>query len=604
MRLLPPKVQLQDADSYAGMIPGNLPAIAPVGIDLTASYKSYFADTDTILFQRQNLEPGIGVMSGSNWITSSNQIITSSFYVSGNAVKGIADGLAFKRRQEISSFRPYFDFGNAAADGKGSNVEFYATGSSAGNIGEELYQPVWSKVKIEIDLTPNIDADVISTKNWPGLNGQSGLKTDMAGFWNNSSKRWQNLEAHNGWIVRPWSAFTESFTQGNAISGAFHMFDNLPIGFGGSASPVGVLNSFQSYLTGAMVMMGRPISNFGFPDHKKFELPTPNTIAMSKYISKPFLAEKIVLYCSASLSFDPGWSSQRNPQETAFSVWTFFILNQRDFQQENRAFSFRYYSGSISPPRGHVATTQSLGLAKARDLVTWMQVSTINGAFTTTVDFTPLKREFFISSSATNIHLGVVTASQQFVISGAVKTPVPFTGVSNYLAETFDGTAGDEGRTIQWIESWITTSRRINADISERSWNNPIIQPTIVSRMQESTHGWLSTGHTPRTSSVDVGNIYEYPSPYLLHPSDNLILGWQLPTPTGHPWSSGSVGTTDGVMLVDTNTTGQPGMSMTFSSKGINKLVIYGSFLEEGKESTEIQDTDPSCISVRRVIGE
>jgi hypothetical protein len=588
MRLLPPKVQLQIRDSAAGSVPGNLPAILSFD-NITSSYRSYFADTDTILFQRQVLEPGVGVLSGSNWITSSNQIVTGGFYVDGNAVKGIADDLAYRRREELPSIRPYFDLSNPAVDGKSSGAVFYATGSTPENTGEELFQPVWSKAKLEIDLTPTAET-ITSLTNEP--NGPLGVQTTTMTFWDNTTKLWTNWKP-TGYSMG-WNSLA-SVTDSTAS--VKQWLEQGMVGFGGSAIPTYNAGTPILPISQALSLLGRPITNFGFPDHGKFAVAPSGTIPMSAYISRPFLAEKIVLIFSGSVGFDDGWFRQLSGLlangNAYYAAWSFFVLNQRNYRQQMRTHTVKCFGSSSGQNSGFLLNTSSVGETTSRDLVTWMQITHVpTSPLAVGFDDSQMKREWWYSR-ATNPGNTNITAS--FEVSGVVKTPVPFAGLSSLITERSFGATGSNVRGGQFIESWSPVARRINSDISERSWNNPIVLPSINATVSQSL-GWL---FPPSYNLINVGNVYEYPSPYLLLPTDNLILGWQLPVPAAIGWNSGSYGGAGDFYPVSGS-----GPRMNFYPKGVNKLVIYGSFLEEGKESTEVQDIDPTCVSVRRVIGE
>src|SRR5690606_12977348 len=76
---------------------------------------------------------------------------STSLYQAGALKKGVGDNLAHFTPGQ--SFQPFRDLDNPAADAKSTGDEFYATGSKVDEVGPGFSQPLWSKTKIEIDLS-------------------------------------------------------------------------------------------------------------------------------------------------------------------------------------------------------------------------------------------------------------------------------------------------------------------------------------------------------------------------------------------------------------------------------------------------------------------
>jgi hypothetical protein len=97
-------------------------------------------------------------------------------------------------------------------------------------------------------------------------------------------------------------------------------------------------------------------------------------------------------------------------------------------------------------------------------------------------------------------------------------------------------------------------------------------------------------GSTDPTGSIIVLDRYSKPNPYLLHPTDQLIFGWQLPVANrlnssfGSPQYNGK------------------GTEMTFDAVP-SKITFYGSMISQGKEHHDTLNQLLTSVSVHELIG-
>jgi hypothetical protein len=308
--------------------------------------------------------PFIGVWYGTN-IDTSNRFIkipteqTTSLFGKGVIRKGIGDNIAsFTPGQDLQPFRDHFQ---PASYQKGlSNNQFWATGSAVDVIGEGFDQPLWSKTKLEIDITPRTQCS-FGVRASGSLTDPAQQDSHFMAYWNNDEKLWEGIG--NGAPLNKYEG--HSATSRPTL---FTMFDEVCNGFGASMDTGG----FSTSLTASSTIIGNPINNFGFPYDNKYKATSSNLIRMSDFINEPFLVEKIVLYVSATLDLRDCGEVGGTSVFTQPCITSFFLLNQRNSTPPKRKTKILWASGSTS-----VSTllTQSFTGDSSRDLISWVQFS-------------------------------------------------------------------------------------------------------------------------------------------------------------------------------------------------------------------------------------
>jgi hypothetical protein len=565
MRMLPPRVQLQQRDALTGSYPTNV----RFSIDgRTGDYKINYDDTNTVDFiSSDQYLPGIGFAENSIWLKNSqSNDLTSSIVTTGNIRSQVIEGLPFFHFTPGQELTPFRDNDQPAVDGKSSNNPFYATGSAVSDIGEGFTSPLWSKNKIEIDITPSSTHEV-SVTNTTGFNTNFPMM-----YWNNETKLWEGIG-----LGKEFDDYLDT-----SLDGVKKTLHELPIGFATSIS-----FTIAAGATNAGYIFGSPISNFGFPGHAKFYGSSSNQIQMSNYINEPFLLEKIVLYISSGLDLNNLGSSALT------AVTSFFILNQRSGGY-NAEQTIEYYSGSSIPATLQNFITSSkipdtfnqTYVDSNRDLITYMQLSRIPYTVGT---ITPLKQAVNEALKRDyNYPVGdpaiMPQYSAQLEISASVINPIKYERGLLYNNNQPNTLAT---RTCEFFQKWNYSGRQGTFKPNGRDWLNSIQEPDTIGEATVPSMWASALG----TITIEVNAEDKKINPYILLPTDNLIFGWQLPLSTF----------TQNVYLT-TETYSGKGPSLTFHQSGTNKIIFYGSYIREGKEYNDGTNQLLSSETIHEVI--
>lgn len=409
---------------------------------------------------------------------------TKWIVASGSMKKNIADTfVTFTPGQDIQAFR---DNSNPAVVGKiSSSVNginpFYATGSAVDVTGQGFQQPLWSKSKIEIDITPS------ATQTFTASLGYAASGSYPMGYWNPNTKLYEGIGTGKG---------TGNYAA--TLDGLKQHLEEQTLGFALSMDNGGIATGFAA---GTYNLYGRQVSNYGFPYHPKFQPTGSQRISMSDYISEPFLLEKIVLETSGTLG--------KTTYSTTSAIWTFFLLNSRSqisgANSETQTVSYKIPPSAPSPPL--IFVTSSLLTNASCDLIDHLQICmSANGDKNGY-----LRRELIVNSFG-------FSSTKQFILSSSVKTslsyeegfPAPYSGSSA-------GVGGGE-----YIQSLNYSGRNQLNRANGRDWRNTFEIPSIAGVGAYGIGGFVN--------SVNVNNNYTKPNPYLLLPTDKLTFGFQLPT--------------------------------------------------------------------------
>jgi hypothetical protein len=643
IRGLPPRVLL----GIKGDKGGSLPTISRIASDgRTGKYPVFFDDLNSIpFFAEDGNEQVILGANVPNSLTSSlayqelgADIITGlSSSLGARSVKGVVDEFVsiVSPRQPLGAFRdhhqpaamgksreiveePTLDltniftmFPHLEAVQKNKLTRFFATGSRPEEFGEFLDEPVWAKTKIEIDLTP---AEAHSFYVY----GDEGTPTDNQNYpmayWNKETKRFEGVGSGINFGDYYQTIFGSGGTpKREKVLRA--MLDNLPIGFGKSmdAGASFELLEFDSTRYN-ITQFARPTTTFGFPYHEKFHASSSNMISMCDLIDRPFLFEKAVLEVSCGCNLNQSISNRPPEYGTLTNIATFFILNQRGpFNREIKqtVSAIEDHSSQTDGPTlfdynvGFSIPSSSLRKSDSRDLLTYMQIAAINlfteirPAYTSIFDYQPELVFEYLKETMVGRE-GFVVVDEALMPNESIwrgnftmaATAKSLYGVDNYsmFHVAAGGNTDPAGVLTSGVRTFVKT--KINAfgrngfDISNgRNYVNPYGNPGISSSIDNA----LVPGDTfvlPISHSKD--------NPYLLLPTDNLILGWQVPLDLG----------LDSMIFVNSgseNVYAGKGPELSFPAAPA-RLTLYGSILVEGKEKHDTLNQLLTSINVGEAI--
>lgn len=573
---LPPKVQLQIKDALTGSFPIQVRIASD---NRSGDYRVYYDDMKTVGFRSYvsgttGVSMPVGLHSENPTLfrvdqtgsTVRNEEMNTNIVISGIVRKGVGDSfVTFTPGQDFSPFR---DDRNPAVEGKsylsGSTPNpFYAVGSNVADVGEGFDQPLWSKSKIEIDLTPTashsfyIQNTLSSSNNFP-----------MA-YWNKTRKMWEGIG--NGREFANYAAGTTSSYQ------AFCEEQCLGFGIGLNQAISGTFDD----------RAGNKLSNFGFPYHVKYHATSSNAVAVSSYTRVPFLVEKIVLEWSGSMIYNNTYDKDL----TNYSVCTFFILNQRKpFSYTDPAvqqFVARTSDGHTQfiITGANIPASYNGGDTRTtiRDLVTHAQVVCFTGFADSDTPRTA-GRELSIFSGSVFSPLGDGSWSGRFVMSGVVKIALPNDGSD--IVQVGNSDLGL--RTMSLINRHSTRSGLFTP--GGRDFVGALEKGNEVVRVFSTFMSSTFTGSQDPTGSFVTLSRYYKTNPYLLMPGDELVFGWQLPMSNrinsafGHEQYAGK------------------GTELTFAPVP-SKITLFGSTIQEGREHHDTLNQLLSSPGIHEVIG-
>jgi hypothetical protein len=221
----------------------NRGIIYPLGMNQATILAGLSQENQIEMYGSVSFMSGAVVNQPTKWIVAS-----------GSMKKNVADTfVTFTPGQDIQAFR---DNNNPAVDGKiSSSVNginpFYATGSAVDVTGQGFQQPLWSKSKIEIDITPSAEQTISAYSEVPG-----GPSYPMS-YWNPSKKVYEGIGTGK--------PIFDSYTID--LNGVKNCLAEQTFGFAASYDFYGGVtidtDSFNVY--------GRQIETFGFPYHQKFQ---------------------------------------------------------------------------------------------------------------------------------------------------------------------------------------------------------------------------------------------------------------------------------------------------------------------------------------------
>lgn len=491
LRGLPPRLSAREIDNTSGSFPSiartvldNRNGMAPVCFsDDRTLRRSQDGQQRTIFYPlvmtAENISSSLNTLQRSVLIPSGSispsaneqpaRFTTSDFFVQPSYSEPSQD------------IRAWSDYANPESDMSTENA-FYATGSRIADIGVGFSAPVWSKTKIEFDLTPSavhsVSCFITSSNNYP-----------MA-YWNNERKLFEGIG--NG---------TALYDYANDLSGLRNFLNEQPLGFSPSLDNG---SSITGFAAGQYNLYGRVFDDAGFPYHPKFTATSSQCIPLSRSLTAPFLVEKVVYEFSGSIKGMIGANSNT-------AVWTWFLLNRRPAisGSVSKHQTVKYLTGG-STALSTTTTSSAVG-DHYMDLVDYAQIAISASGDTSNYlcrEGTPIEPWGFIWSGREN--------SRQFILSSSCKNPVSydagliasFSGaLSNYRA--FVPTLDRSGRSCGFKDS------------NGRDWLNANAKSTSAGTGSYS----LGSGDLNFTINTEYSKV----NPYVLMPEDELVIGFQLP---------------------------------------------------------------------------
>jgi hypothetical protein len=607
-----PRVALDKRDSLV-----SYPTIQRTSGDDRLGETSGYDDINTIMFSDNSLvkHPVLLPISGNKYIASvTNSLLTTE----GVVRKGVSDSLLLDlsgsdliNSRQNKPFEPFVEIGGQHSPR--ILDEYWSTGSIVFDVGEGFKQPVYDKTFITIDITPNVVSS-FGQEDYANVTANPPFAVDKThpemypmAYYNFQERKWDKLGTGS------FGGNNNSVVEQDAVDAATRWMQNTPIGFSN-----GFTVTVDDFEVGYAAC--RPIANFGFPLHEKFHATGSQLLDMSNYLNNPFLLEKFIVELTCDFT-----SSRRTDQlilgdnyvveierveidgstfvghtANTIGINTLFLLNQRTLYSGSNQWT------STSDPinlYSDLTVTSSIpniiALSKAgtqvpvrttRDLICYAQLVSYSGSLTedeyyryiplggtiNTILDRGLRRElaldvsrnWFAESSAGSGSNGPTSfTKRRIVLSGSCRDIPKAQNVSAF--SVMDHTSGLQYYATHNIpggynnvEGISPTGRHINS--------------TVTTTLRSS--GVHNVPGVNISLTTAMSGVYDRSAPYLLLPSDKLILGWQVPLPTDiHRYVSGTLGKTHSVIKIYPESA---------------KLTLIGSLIREQKEFHDVRN-DP-----------
>lgn len=594
---LPPKILLSEIDSKS------------------RNSNTFFDDLGTINFVSSTINLGSQVSNdilNQESYQSLGQDISSSLTAPGVIRKGVGD--SFIDYSDTDVISPYVDYNQFAADGKSSQSSYYSTGSIVSEAGEGFDEPLWAKDKIEIDISSqfiNTHKTFVSFSNSQSMTPGSehfGKHYNMC-YYNFANKCWDGIGTgvpFGNTSLYPYS--TIGFTPGLLNYRGSFLFSNPKV-------PYSITASFEQ-----MTAAGNPTTTFGFPFHPKFHATSSQIYTLNQDITDPFLAEKVVIYLSAAFSyypeiyttssyFIPTFVSELLETTLPACINNIFLLNQI---KSAPLKSFRNTDLTASYPSNILltATNDFEIVESSRDLLTWGGITSFgnnipltatrgSGSYKLTAAEPQTRtenpkelmtRDYNFSSS-----LDVINNLVNLSWTGSIKLELSIKNPIKLESNKNMGRIDFGGKNVS-----ATTTKTLRAESGTKNGFS-IIKPTgrdlispisVLDLMEESEEESASTVLVSK-------DAYSKNNPYILFPGDQLVLGWQQPVMSNQINSGSDAGSSN---LAFNMRTGN--LSEISFLPGEAKMIIYGSYIKEGKEYHKPTNQYLTSNIIHQIIGD
>jgi hypothetical protein len=331
-----PRLEIRILDNQIG----RYPTVARTGdSNRTGAGSIFYDDTDTYVYTQLSDSSSVGsqfvsmptsIPSGSKYLLGN---LTSSIFVSGNAIRDVEQWISPVIARQFETIKPYIESSQYEQDLK--TTEFYKTGSSLEEFGLGFLSKLDSKTKISIDIPVATPVQ---------------LQPRSASIYYLNSERGRFEEIAAGLRHRPWANI--NFWETRLFN---HLGSNILSSSKNDVLQLGhILNTptenqtlprsyLQDNLPTAFSNMGRLLSLVNTQSaliDSNFEATSSQYIQMSRFISQPFMVEKVIM--EIPIKAGPGWlrdytrfvrlsaiNGYRNdPFDTGGPAVTFGLINQ------------------------------------------------------------------------------------------------------------------------------------------------------------------------------------------------------------------------------------------------------------------------------------
>lgn len=473
----------------------------------------------------------------------------------------------------------------------GSQTELYSNFFTRGSVPGSLDEPLGTKDKIEIDLTPNTS----TTIRYQDINGQNYPMC----YYNFSEKKWDKIgkgedPSSNGSVSLDLEldSYYIGFGQGYGNETYSSSLSNMKIYDNELLSKfTGEKNIFRS--TG----WNTCIDTFGFPVHPKYHATSSQQLDVSSLVDRPFIVEKFIYEFSGS---SPGFSSTF-PGIYYGLGGTFFILNQRvsnpdpgqegsytstyiafnDPRDPGFAYSpplsgsnfstYLYNNGGIPRKIDLTGGGSQTYVNTTRDIISYARVGTITSDYQSNIvdileegfphpaEFMDLAVELPPGGSLDGI----------YTISSNIKAPS-----SNPATSLFTFYDGSSVNRRYYLAKDSCTRNSLDIPTG-RSYNSEFLGPDIVYNCVP------DDADDPLVQSIYGIRKDSESSPYIIRPGDKLIFGWQSLLPS-RSFDNGA-----------------PPLEL---GPGAGKLILYGSYLRDNKPIHDIYKDQLISDSIHETI--
>lgn len=523
----------------------------------------------------------------------------------GNIRSQVIDGLPFMHFTPGQELTPFRDNDQPAADGKSSTDPFFTTGSADLLVGGGFSSPLWSKNKIEIDLPVTSTTTFSIVRGSPDtvILGPNDSFHSPMGYYNFTNKIWEPIGI--GFQV-------DRTTLTDAV-------EYLTVGFFNGLLPRSTVASVQG--------MGYCGSDFGFPYHPKYHATSSQTLDMSQYINEPFLLEKAIITIG-SASWTIGSIDLTLPGlGLTGSANTFFLLNQRKNQ------NYSYTKNIVTAINGTIEITSISSSIPRNVPITFDQYTNSKTTYVDTVrdilgfsqiysfdkhsPDTYLKRTYDpvtkLKAASGTVAEFLPTTDNDIVINGSLtdisganwitKPTYPLTLSMSMCVPPF-GCYNDMPSIIH-SNILFTNYSGINKYV----WSGYNGTRTGLNLTSPSTQGYLNdlfsgTESEPnyREYAKQLGFTINSPiekhktSPYILYPTDQLILGCQVAiswAPAVYPVAPSGPPVKESILTL---------FKDTDNSSIKSSLTLYGSYIRNNKEFNDGTNQLLSSNGIHEVI--
>jgi len=551
---LPPRVIQRQQDCALG----RYPTIARTGDpDFLGSFADPFDDRWTLAYSsslNNAVMPNVQYPTMLNpdhplfQFINSTSHFTSSLRGTRGLIPGVSDANLFINQNNIpsQSLSP-FNESRVYLDNQSS---FYQTGTDP-SILPGFEARLADKTQIVINLDPLEDTKITwSTGTLPNASGYAaGVNSGIAYFnWNN--RRWEVIgDLTSGSNVDYWNP------QNQVRTGSMLAFPN---GVGATSFGYPLLNEIGE-------SSGKPSNFAGFPLANKFDATGSQLLNMSKYLTHPFLLEKIVFEWPGSVN-----SLSVTSFKAATQTSNFFILNQfgTPIEKTISTHDVNYYLETEGDNHWYIDESGPFTCNRHKELV--MVGSITNNSTSTDLDQWQ-KRDMMIPSTA---DVG------RFRLEKHVTTPgiYPIQPFASKARAT--GLAHPNNEDDYVFYGSPDGGRDLFGTASGRSFIRPI--PVAV-KSGSAIDAFPS--NAPGEPTIQPLTQLESPSPYVVMPTDTLVFGFAY-----QPGPSNSAAGARESDIANTN--------FINMATGPSKVTLFGSLLKQSlpKETESNQPLTSNAI--------